>query len=118
MARILVIDDEDLLREMLREILEDAGHEVEEASNGQAGIERYTQNPADLIITDLMMPEKDGFETIHELRKAYPEVKIIAITGFGLHNLPLAYDLGAHRVFEKPFPPKEFLQAVEELLGE
>ncbi|MCZ6631965.1 MAG: response regulator [bacterium] len=118
MARILVIDDEDIVREMLRELLEHEGHEVFEASDGKVGIENYKQQPADLIITDIMMPEKDGFQTIRELKATQPDVKIIALTGFGLHNLPVAYDLGADRVFEKPFIQKEFLQVIRELLEE
>ena len=118
MARILVIDDEDIVRKMLRELLEREGHEVFEAPDGKVGIETYKQQPADLIITDIMMPEKDGFQTIRELKAVQPDVKIIALTGFGLHTLPVAYDLGADRVFEKPFIQKEFLQVIRELLEE
>jgi DNA-binding response OmpR family regulator len=117
-ARILVIDDEDMIRDMLREIFEQEGHEVSEAGNGKVGVENYKQKPADLIITDINMPEKDGFQTIQELKAIQPDVKIVALTGFGLHNLPVAYDLGADRVFEKPIMPKEFLQVIRELLAE
>ena len=64
------------------------------------------------------MPEKDGFQTIRELKAIQPDVKIVALTGFGLHNLPVAYGLGADRVFEKPIMPIEFLQVIRELLAE
>ena len=68
MARILVIDDEEMIRDMLRDILEPEGHQIEEADNGQQAIEQYDPNSVDLVITDIMMPEKDGFTTIRELK--------------------------------------------------
>lgn len=118
MSRILVIDDEEMIRTMLREVLEQDNHEIIEAPDGQAGIEQFHKNEVDLIITDIMMPEKDGFETIKELRESQPSVKIIALTGYGLHNLPVAYDLGASRVFEKPINPRDLRQAVLDLIAE
>ena len=115
--RILIIDDEETVRTMLREVFEQNAYEVVEAPNGQAGIEQYRQQDIDLIITDIMMPKKDGFETIRELRETQPDIKIIALTGYGLHNLPVAYDLGASRVFEKPISPHDLLQAVKDMLA-
>ena len=78
MAHILVIDDEEMLRDMLREVLEVAGYEVSEAGDGNAGLEAYKENRADVVITDIMMPEKDGFETIRDLVEVDPSAKIIA----------------------------------------
>jgi CheY-like chemotaxis protein len=83
MARILVIDDEDELRSMLRQMLEHAGHEVLEAINGAMGIEIYERDMPELIITDIIMPEKEGVETIIALRRADPALPIIAISGGG-----------------------------------
>ena len=118
MPQILIIDDEDMLREVLREVLEGEGYDVCLASDGRRGLEQFHAQDIDLVITDLMMPEKDGFETIRELHEQCPNAKIIALTGFGLHNLPVAYDLGASRVFEKPIAPEVLRKAVAELLAE
>ncbi|MDP6041270.1 MAG: response regulator [Candidatus Latescibacteria bacterium] len=118
MPRILVIDDEEMIRSLLREVLQQDGHEIVEASDGQVGIEQYREQDIDLIITDILMPGKDGFETIRELTETHPGIKIIALTGYGLHNLPVAYDLGASKVFEKPINPRDLRQAVKDLLNE
>ena len=118
MSRILIIDDEEMVRSMLREVLQQDGHEIVEASDGQAGIEQCHEHNIDLIITDIMMPQKDGFETIRELTRTHPDIKIIALTGYGLHNLPVAYDLGASKVFEKPIKPRDLREAVKDLLNE
>ena len=83
MKRILVVDDEDEIRMMLRQILEMEGYEVSDAANGRMAVNLFRNDPTDLIITDIIMPEKDGIETITELRRDYPDVKIIAITGGG-----------------------------------
>jgi DNA-binding response OmpR family regulator len=121
MARILVIDDEPEIRTILRQILEGAGYEVVDASNGWEGLRRYSEKPADLVITDLVMPEKEGIETIMELKRNFPGVKIIAISGGGHVGpdkyLSLAGGLGALRTFAKPFNIKELLTAVQELLA-
>lgn len=117
MATILVIDDEDIIRGMLKDILEPEGHTIIEAANGHQGIDRYDPNCVDLVITDIMMPEKDGFETIKELKQKKENVKIIALTGYGLHNLPVAFDLGAGLVFEKPIKPNDLKQAVASILA-
>jgi len=119
MARILVIDDDDHVRTMLRLTLEQAGYEILDAPNGKVGIDIYRESPTDLIITDLIMPEKEGVETIQELRRDYPAVKIIAISGGGRVSpeeyLPLAEMFGAQRVFSKPFGRDDLLQAIQEL---
>jgi len=120
MARILVIEDDNDVRKLLREILEHAGYEVEEASNGEEGIRRYREKQADLIITDIIMPKKEGIETITDLRVEFPDVKVIAISGGGRLGpepyLELAKGFGANRIIMKPFTTTEILEAVQELL--
>ncbi len=120
MAKILVIDDEPSILLMIKKMLEKEGHEVDMALNGREGIELFEKNIPDLLITDIIMPEKEGLETIIELRKKYPELKIIAISGGGRIGpdgyLPGAKLLGADMVFQKPLVQKDFIQAVSLLL--
>ncbi len=123
MARILIIDDEYLVRLTLRQMLEEAGHDVIEASNGDDGIRSYEALSPELIIIDIIMPENDsdvhdilsaplpkqllrnlhGIETIIELQRDHPEVKIIAISGGGMDYLRLASALGVWGTLAKPF---------------
>ena len=117
MARILIIEDEDPIRMSLQRLLEHAGYEVDVASDGEEGIGRHRRQPADLIITDLLMPEKEGLETIQEFRRNFPQVKIIAISGAGFKYLPMASEFGASRTFSKPLEYDELLEAIEELLS-
>ena len=120
MAKILVIDDEPSILLMIKKMLEKAGHEVDMAINGKEGMQIFEKNKADLLITDIIMPEKEGLETIVEMRKNYPDLKIIAISGGGRISadgyLPGAKLLGANMVFQKPLVQKEFLEAVSFLL--
>ena len=122
MARILIIDDEELVRVSLRKILETAGHDVVEAADGREGLERYRENPADVVITDIIMPHIEGIETIQTLKQEYPDVKIIAISGGGEIDkktlLTWAAEIGAQGVLAKPFKPKEIVDAVRRVLGE
>jgi len=122
MAKILVLDDEASIVLMIKKMLERAGHEVEMAFNGKEGMILFEQNKPDLLITDIIMPEKEGLETIFELRQKYPDLKIIAISGGGRISpegyLPGAKLLGADLVFQKPLDQKEFMQAVTALLNE
>ena len=120
MARILIIDDEPQIRSMLTLMLEREGYEVVEASDGVAGIKIYRQSPVDLIITDLIMPNKDGIGMIIDLKKEFPDVKIIAMSGGGL-NKPDGYlkggkKLGAACTLTKPIDREEMLRAVRETL--
>ena len=120
MARILIIDDDPQILNMLRQTLEREGYEVIDASDGKEGLKLYQENPTDLIITDLIMPEKEGIETIMELRRDFPDVKIIAITGGGRIDpkqyLSMAKSFGAQYTFTKPVERKKLLKAVKELL--
>ncbi len=122
MAKILVVDDEPAILLMLKKMLEKADHEVDTASDGNEGIILFEKNKHDLLITDIIMPEKEGMETIIELHKKYPDLKIIAISGGGRISpdgyLPGAKLLGANMVFQKPLVQKEFLEAVAILLNE
>ncbi len=118
--RILVIDDDDQMRVLLRQVMEWAGYEVIEATNGRQGMMQQRKNPADLVITDLIMPEQEGLETISQLKKEFVGIKIIAISGGGRIGpeayLPAARELGADLVFSKPFDVQELVSSVKELL--
>src|ERR1700687_5964678 len=108
MALILVIDDDDDVRAVVSGVLEAAGHEVVHASDGAQGIELQRRLPAVLVITDIVMPEKEGIETIRDLHQEFPKLKIIAMSGGGsLHKttnyFSTAKELGAHAVLRKPF---------------
>jgi CheY-like chemotaxis protein len=120
MAKILLIEDDLKFRPIVRAALEKAGHVVTEAGNGKEGIAKYHADPADVVITDLVMPEKEGIETIMALRRDFPSVKIIAMSG-SAHSgtyLHLAKQLGARRTLGKPFAAEELLGAIDAALGE
>jgi len=122
MTKVLIIEDDIVIRNMIRELLTKSGYEVAEAQNGVEGIKLFKKEKYDLVITDIIMPEKEGIETIMEIKRHTPNVKIIAVSGGGrIHAddyLNLAEKLGASRIFSKPFQIKEFTQAVKELVGE
>lgn len=122
MARILIIDDDEVLLYLFRQMLEQAGYEVVEALNGEVGLKLFRAERADLIITDIFMPEKDGLETIQDLRREFPRVKIIAMSGGEKRRhfsfLEAAQGLGADCVFAKPFKREEMLATIQELLDE
>lgn len=121
MTRILVIDDEELARFTIREILEAAHFEVDEAENGRVGVDKQKATPFDLIITDIIMPEKEGVETIIDLKQEFPDLKIIAISGGGrtrnLDFLKLSERFGAAKILAKPFTEGQLLEAVNEVLA-
>ena len=115
MARILVIDDHESIRRLLRLTLEGAGHEVLEASNGRLGLELYQEQLVDLVITDIAMPEMNGLELLLELKRNFFNVKAIAMSGDyeGEIALAVAKRIGAHWTFQKPFDMKILLSAVQ-----
>lgn len=121
MARILIIDDDSLVRFALVLMLEHEGHEVMEAANGHDAIRIFRECQPDLVIADIFMPEMDGFETIRELRDTAAELKIIAISGgapIGTpDNLKIAREFGADAAFAKPIDRQEFLSSVSRLLA-
>jgi len=122
MNKILVIEDDDAHRAMLKTALEGAGYEVKVAPDGEVGYHMFEVEPFDLVITDIIMPKQEGLHTIIELMENFPEVKIIVISGGGSHFdgaslLEIAKDLGADNCFEKPFKLSDLLASVKELLN-
>lgn len=121
MARILIIDDETAIALMLKKLVEKAGHEAQMAVNGNEGLELFDTFKPDLLITDIIMPEKEGLELIFELRRKNPELKIIAISGGGRFQyegyLNSAKHLGANMVFQKPLELKELMNSISNLLS-
>ncbi len=120
MASIMVVDDERQTRMMLRQMLERADYEVMEAENGYEAIQAFRKHPADLIIMDLIMPKKEGIETIIELRAEFPYIKIIAMSGGGRVSpttyLDIAKKLGALRTLAKPIEREDLLINIREVL--
>ena len=120
MARILVIDDDNHIRETVRRVLEGRGHNVRVVEDGADGIDSIAEDAPDLVITDIFMPGQDGIETLIELRKAFPMLKVIVMSGgdsTGLMNLlDDAELLGANRTLPKPFTPEELMEAVDTVL--
>ena len=122
MARILVIDDEDVVRRMLRTALELQGHEVFEAEQGDEALRVQQASPPDLVITDIIMPEKDGLEVIMALRRLAPRLKVIAMSGGGrfsqIDALETAEMLGAAATLRKPFNLAVVLETVKNVLAQ
>lgn len=119
--KILVVDDDATVCDLLRVVLEREGYDVTAAADGKEAIRLFRQKPVDLIITDIIMPEQEGLKTISDIRRDYPNVRVIAISGgvqYGLGDyLEAATALGADRTFSKPFDRRELLSAVRELLS-
>ena len=121
MARILIVDDEPIVRDLLRTVLEHDGHTVEEAIDGQEALDAHAKNAYDVAIVDLIMPRKNGLDTVLELRAQRPETRLIVMTG----ALPALLDssrnmdemLGAVVKLTKPMRPADLLRAVREALG-
>jgi len=119
--RILVIDDDAKSRGNIRRALETDGFEVTEASNGRIGISLFQNRPTDLVISDIFMPEKDGLETIIDLKRDYPGVRIVTMNDnpFGdMDYTTVALRLGAIRVLKKPLGQDVLLDTVHEVLEE
>ena len=118
--RVLVIDDDALVRSTIRRLLERAGFTVFEARHGADGLSLIADQPVDLVITDILMPVKEGIETILELRQNYPTLPIVATSGGDRTGnnefLEMASKLGADRVLPKPFRSRELLDIVGEIL--
>jgi DNA-binding response OmpR family regulator len=121
MKRILVVDDDETIRTLLTTILEREGFEVSAAADGKEAIRLFRRHPADLIITDIIMPEQEGLKTIFDLRRDHPDVSIIAISGGGQYGLGSYLDaaaaLGADATFSKPFDRIELVKSVRQLLS-
>jgi CheY-like chemotaxis protein len=122
MARILVIDDDTVLRELMTEVLRDEGHDVHAAADGTEAMQLTRQEMFHLVVTDILMPGKQGIDTILELKSRFPAIKILAISGGGqgaaAGYLQAAASMGAQKTLAKPFLVEAFLEAVRELLGQ
>lgn len=119
MASLLIIDDDESIRSLLAQAMTHAGHTVREAADGNKGLALYRAEPSDIVLTDLVMPEKEGLATIMELRREYPQVRIIAMSGGFAHDsrvyLHMAERLGAVRVLRKPFSLAELETVIAEV---
>jgi CheY-like chemotaxis protein len=117
--RILVIDDDFNVRSVICDSLADCGYEVEQASNGELGLDMMKKRMPDLLITDIIMPYRDGIEVILEVRQKYPGLKVLAISGGGRVKtgdyLGIAQRLGSDEILRKPFDMKDLEKAVERL---
>ena len=122
MNSILVIDDDSAILSVLQQMLEGAGYHVFVATDGREGEALYRDNKIDLLITDMIMPEQEGLQTIRSLKKDFPDIKVIAMSGGGINDgsgyLDLAKHMGASSVLSKPIRIAELLQAVKDVLGE
>jgi DNA-binding NtrC family response regulator len=121
MSKILVIDDDPAVRQAIGRILDRKGHQVVTAGDGRYGLTLFASEQPDLVITDIIMPEREGLETILAIHKICPGVKVIAISGGGrvgnVDFLTLAAKLGAHEIIAKPFDPAELTASVSRCLG-
>jgi len=121
MARLLLIDDEAAIRAPLALWLSRKGHEVVEAGDGGEGLARLEEGSFDLVVTDIIMPDMEGIETIMRVRKGWPDLIVIAISGGGSSEpsqaLRPAERLGAHATLRKPFRPSALGELIDELLA-
>ncbi len=131
MHRILIVDDESDVRDSIKSVLDLAGYTVRTAENAADALDQLERGPIDVVITDIIMPKMNGVQAIESIRKAFPSVRIVAISGggnFGLAAyqptaittnayLASAEQAGAHLVLTKPFEAEDLIEAVEKLLG-
>jgi DNA-binding response OmpR family regulator len=120
MSKVLIIDNDPLLCETLKLAAESAGHTVAVAQNGREGLDVFATFQPDLVVTDILMPEKEGMETIVDLRRLNPNVPILAMSGAApagnISFLKIAQKLGANRTLSKPFPMADFVAAIAALV--
>ena len=116
---ILVIDDDPFIRAMLRQALEEKSLRVIEAKDGEEGLALFRAEEVDLVITDIIMPGKEGLSTIRDLLREKEGLNVIAMSGGGMTGndyLPMAMDLGVRHTFVKPFPMNEMTAAIDNLI--
>lgn len=120
LINLLIIDDDIFFRELIKDILNDYPVNILEATDGDKGLEMLKSEPIHLVITDIIMPEKEGLESIIEIIQKYPGVKILAVSGGGSsgspHYLEMARSLGAHATLAKPFDDKTLIDKINELI--
>lgn len=117
---ILVVDDDDMMREFVKELLQLNDFEITEATNGKMALKKFRENPPDLVITDIIMPEMEGISFIRELREHNKDIPIIAMTG-NVHGrmeeyLEISSQLGANEILHKPIQSNDFLDAINKLI--
>ena len=121
MSKILVIDDDVVVRTAMVQFLEDLGYDVVSAEDGQRGMRLFRNEKPDLVITDIIMPEQEGIQTIAEIRRERPDAKVIAVSGGGRVGntdfLKIARQLGATDVIAKPVDPDDFAARIERCLS-
>lgn len=114
----MIADDDEAVRNFLALVIEGAGYRVLTAGDGNQAIAQMRAHPVDLVITDLYMPEKEGIETILDLKREHPQVKVVAISGAVSEQLlNAAQHLGADRVLSKPIQPKQLVDTIRSLIG-
>jgi CheY-like chemotaxis protein len=120
MALVLVIDDASIMRDLVRRMLDRTNHLVIEAEDGAAGLTAFSRHSPDLVITDLFMPNKEGIETIRDIRRKQANTKIIAMSGGTSHHadeyLAAAKELGADAILPKPFGRRDLLTLIDRLI--
>lgn len=118
--KVLIIEDDELVRLTCRNLLKKEGHEVLEAENGAAGVDCFKKEKPDLVITDILMPDKEGLETIIEIRAINPDAKILAISSGGstqnMSFLKMAKELGATYALKKPLKPDQLVAVTREMI--
>lgn len=118
-ATVLIIDDDEILNEMISELLQSQNYQTISAFNGNEGLSKLQSEKIDIVITDIIMPDKEGLQTIREIKSISPTIPIIAISGGGKNNadyLSMASLMGASATFRKPFDHNLFLATIEQLL--
>ena len=119
--RVLLVEDDDMVRRVVRKMLERGGHDITEAGNGRLALERLKTGAFDLVITDIIMPDMEGVETLMTVRRLYPDVKVIAMSGGGrtgdMDFLGAAEKLGASAILRKPFTLGALAEALDRTFG-
>ena len=117
-ASIVIADDDPAIRKLLCDVLRTSGYHVLEAANGKQAIDHICREHVDLLVTDLVMPEQEGIQTIGEVRKRFPSLRVLAMSGgFGEHYLHMAQKVGAHQIIRKPFETDAIREAIRSLLA-
>jgi len=120
-STILVVDDDPLIRGVAKTILEQHGHTVRMAADGEAGLAAVADAPADVVFLDILMPRKEGLETLRELKRRFPQVAVIVMSGSLMRDrndfLSIATKFGADAVMRKPFAPDDLLGALQSALA-
>lgn len=119
MARIIIVDDDEHFRKVYSQILNQNGHEIAEAFDGSDGVEVLIAKPVDIAVIDIMMPIRDGFDIISDIKKLFPNIKIIAVSGSATdEELIRAKNMGADITLAKPFESRFLIEAINKVLSD